>query len=147
MGALKGRPIHAFTLLEMIVALAIMAAGLVFLGNVVTGSIGQAGFARDERIGAMLADQKMGQILAAKDLEIELHSGTFEGYDGYDWSFEHSNKSLKITKPPDNKEEEQGQFAEVILQVRIPGRDKAIKVVAHKPVEPEQPAQGQGQGR
>ncbi|GEM_PF-6244615 len=135
-------------LLEVIIALAIMSLGLMILGNIVTGSIGQAGFARDERIGAMLADQKMGQILAAKDLDMELHSGTFEGYAGYDWSFEHSNKSLKITKPPDNKEEEQGQFAEVILQVRVPGREKPIKVVAHKPIEPEaQPAEGQGQGK
>ena len=144
MGALKGRPIRGFTLLEVIIALAIMALGLMILGNIVTGSIGQAGFARDIRIGAMLADQKMGQILAAKDLEIELHSGTFEGYPGYDWSFEHSNKSLKITKPPDNKEEEQGQFAEVVLKIRVPGREKPIQVVAHKPVEPEPPAQGQG---
>lgn len=137
---------RGFTLLEVIIALAIMALGLTILGNIVTGSIGQAGFARDERIGAMLADQKMGQILAAKDLDTESHSGTFEGYDGYDWSFEHSNKTLNVPKPPD-KDEEQGQFAEVILKVRVPGRDKEIQVVAHKPVEPEQPAQGQGQGR
>lgn len=138
---------RGFTLLEVIIALAIMALGLTILGNIVTGSIGQAGYARDVRIGAMLADQQMGQILAEKDLDTASHSGTFPGYDGYDWSFEHSNKSLKITKPPDNKEEEQGQFAEVILQVRIPGRDNPIKVVAHKPVEPEPPAQGQGQGQ
>ena len=128
-------------------ALAIMALGLTLLGNIVTGSIGQAGFARDERIGAMLADQKMGQILAAKDLDTESHSGTFDGYPGYDWSFEHKNSIAQVPRPPDNKMEDQGQFAEVNLLVRIPGRDKPIKVVAHKPVEPEPPAQGQGQGR
>lgn len=136
---------RAFTLLEVIIALAIMSLGLVILGNIVTGSIGQAGYARDERIGAMLADQKMGQILAAKDLDTESHSGTFEGYDGYDWSFEHTNRTLSITKPPDNKEEEQGKFAEITLQVGVPGRDRKIKVVAHKPIE-QQPAQGQPQG-
>lgn len=147
MGALKEQPIRAFTLLEVLIALALMALGLAILGNIVQGSIGQAEYAREERIGAMLADQKMGQIFGAKDLDLEARSGTFEGYPGYEWSFEHSNKLLKVTRPPDNKEEEQGQFTEIVLQVRIPGREKAIKIVAHKPFEPqEQPAQGQGRG-
>lgn len=140
---------RGFTLLEVVVTLAIMAFFLVKLGGIIQGSIGQAGYAREERIGAMLASQKIGQILGAKDLDVESHSGTFDGYPGYDWSFEHSNKSLKITKPPDNKEEEQGQFQEVVLRVRIPGREKPIQIVAHKPIEPQQqsPAQGQGQGK
>lgn len=138
------RTSRAFMLLEVVVALAIMAAGLAILGASITGSLGQADSARTERIGALLADQRMGQILAVKDLDAEPKSGPFEGYDGYDWSFKAENKSLKITKPSDNKDEEQGQFVEITLDVRLPGRDQPITVVAHKPVEP-QPQQQQQQ--
>ncbi len=131
-----------FTLIEVLFALALMAVALAVLGNILKGSIGQAGYAREQRTGAILADQKMGQLLSVKDIELEPHSGQFEGYDGFDWSFESANKSLKITKP-DNKEEEQGQFVEITLSVRIPGTDKPIKVVAHKPIDPA-PASGTG---
>lgn len=140
------RTSRAFTLLEVVVALAIMAMGLAILGNAVSGSLGQADYARTERIGALLADQKMGQILAVKDLDAEPKSGQFDGYDGYDWSFKTENKSLKITKPPDNKDEEQGQFVEITLEVRLPGRDQPITVVAHKPVEPQPQQQPPQQG-
>jgi len=65
---------HGFTLLEVMVALAILAAALVLVGNGVAQSVRQAQHARQTRTAALLMRQKMA------DVEFDLYKNGFSDF-------------------------------------------------------------------
>jgi general secretion pathway protein I len=107
------RPDSGFTLLEVLVALAILAAGLLGIIEMLSGSLRLSGGARDVNAASVYASQRLEEaLLAPKPLEGE-ESGLFG--EKYRWT-------MRTSFLP---EEEGKQFRPVRLQVTIRWDDGA----------------------
>lgn len=98
------KPDGGFTLLEVMVALAILAGALVLIGSGVAQNVRQANHARQLRIAALLMRQRMAQV--EYDLYqngfsdfAEEESGTFQeaGFPHFKWT----TKAEKVELPAD----------------------------------------------
>jgi general secretion pathway protein I len=96
-----------FTLLEVIVAMALFAAGIVAISRLFTGSLRLSGAARDVSSGAIYARQRMEEALLAPVPAEGVEQGDFGG--GYRWKLETS------IVPP----EEETPYDEIRLQVSV----------------------------
>ncbi len=72
----KKKPEQGFTLIEIVVAMAIMAAGFVLILRVFSGSVRSLDLSSQYMKGVALANHKMGE-LELLDFEVEEASGTF----------------------------------------------------------------------
>lgn len=119
---IRGRGDSGFTLLEVLVALAILAAGLLGLVELLSGSLRLAGGARDTSAASVYASQRLEEaLLEPKPLEGE-ESGLFG--EKYRWT----------TRTSFLPEEEGRPFKPVRVQVTIRwddgARERAVSVVA-----------------
>jgi len=78
-----GRGERGFTLLEVIVAMALFAAGIVAISQLFTGSLRLSGGARDASAAAIYARQRMEEALLAPDPVEGVEQGGFG--EGYRW--------------------------------------------------------------
>ena len=76
-----------FTLLEVIVALTILATAILTLVTLFSGGLNQAAQAERYLKGISLAQQKFNQ-LDLDDFESEVLEGVFEGQESYRWQLE-----------------------------------------------------------
>jgi type II secretion system protein I len=111
-----------FTLLEVLVALAILAAGLLGLIELLSGSLRLSGGARDVTAASMYASQRLEEaLLAPKPAEGE-ESGLFG--ETYRWT-------LRTAFLP---EEEGSPFRPILIQVTVRWddgrRERAVSVAA-----------------
>lgn len=73
-----------FTLLEVIVATAIMATAVIALSSLIGGSIANASRVKQYDRAAMLARQQMGELLVSDPLPLDtLLSGNFDATSGW----------------------------------------------------------------
>ena len=111
-----------FTLLEVIVAMALFAAGIVAVSRLFTGSLRLSAAARDASAGAIYARQRMEEALLAPDPAEGVERGAFGG--GYRWELTTS------FVPP----EEEKPYDEIRYRVTVTwddgGRERATDVVA-----------------
>lgn len=90
---------RGFTLLEVIVAIALFAAGIVAISRLFTGSLRLSGGARDASVAAIYARQRMEEALLAPDPVDGTEQGTFG--EGYRWKLETSFAPREEEKPYD----------------------------------------------
>lgn len=90
---------RGFTLLEVIVAMALFAAGIVAISRLFTGSLRLSGGARDASAAAIYARQRMEEALLAPDPAAGVEQGAFG--DGYRWKLETSLVPPEEEKPYD----------------------------------------------
>jgi general secretion pathway protein I len=98
MTALRRRE-RGFTLLEVIVAMALFAAGIVAISRMFTGSLRLSGGARDASTATIYARQRMEEALLAPDPVEGVEQGAFG--DGYRWKLETSLVPTEEEKPYD----------------------------------------------
>jgi general secretion pathway protein I len=90
---------RGFTLLEVIVAMALFAAGIVAISRLFTGSLRLSGGARDASAAAIYARQRMEEALLAPDPAEGVEQGAFG--EGYRWKLETSFVPPEEVKPHD----------------------------------------------
>lgn len=76
---------RGFTLLEVIIAVAIMGASMAILLGAVNRNLVQASQSKNQSIAQALAQQVMTQIELEGYPEVGQEQGTFEEYPGFDW--------------------------------------------------------------
>ncbi len=74
-----------FTLLEVIIAVAIMGGALAILLGAVNRNLVQASLSKNQSIAQSLAQQKMTEIELEGYPEVGQEQGTFEEFPGFDW--------------------------------------------------------------
>jgi type II secretion system protein I len=74
-----------FTLLEVIIAVAIMGASLAILLGAVNRNLVMASQSKNQSIAYALAQQKIGEIEMQGYPQVGQEQGTFEEYPGFDW--------------------------------------------------------------
>jgi type II secretion system protein I len=111
-----------FTLLEVIVALAILGAGLLGLLELLSGSLRLSGGARDVTAASVYASQRLEEALLAPRLEEGVETGLFG--ENYRWTTEISFLA----------EEELPVFRPVRIQVTVSWgdgtRERAVSLAA-----------------
>jgi general secretion pathway protein I len=90
---------RGFTLLEVIVAMALFAAGIVAISMLFTGSLRLSGGARDASAAAIYARQRMEEALLAPNPVGGTEQGAFG--EGYRWQLETSFAPVEEEKPYD----------------------------------------------
>jgi general secretion pathway protein I len=90
---------RGFTLLEVIVAMALLAAGIVAISRLFIGSLRLSGGARDASAAAIYARQRMEEALLAPDPAEGVEQGAFG--DRYRWILETSFVPPEEEKPYD----------------------------------------------
>jgi type II secretion system protein I len=114
--SLPGRALaqRGFTLLEVLIALAIIGATILSLQMICSRNIERADYANSKRMARMLARQKIEEIVLGLESD---SSGEFEEYPGFSW------KSEEISAPVENTEE---SVVQLTLTVRYPGMGGAL---------------------
>lgn len=111
-----------FALLEVIVAMALFAAGIVAVSRLFTGSLRLSGGARDASAAAIYARQRMEEALLAPDPVEGVERGAFG--EGYRWKLETS------ILPPG----EEAPYDEIRYRVTVTwddgGQERATEVTA-----------------
>ena len=74
-----------FTLLEVIIAVAIMGASLAILLGAVNRNLVVASQSKNQSIAYALAQQKIGEIEMQGYPQVGQEQGTFEEFPGFDW--------------------------------------------------------------
>jgi general secretion pathway protein I len=90
---------RGFTLLEVIVAMALFAAGIVAISRLFTGSLRLSGGARDASAAAIYARQRMEEALLAPHPAEGSEQGAFG--EGYRWKLTTSFAPQEEEKPYD----------------------------------------------
>ncbi|GAB4333994.1 MAG: hypothetical protein Kow0099_05930 [Candidatus Abyssubacteria bacterium] len=94
---------HGFTLLEVMVALAIIASALVTLLATHLMGLNLAQKHKEQTFASLLARQKMEEVLTMPYDSLLSDSGEYENYPGYQWELdvedgeEENLKKVKIT--------------------------------------------------
>lgn len=95
----RRRGMKGFTLLEVIVAMALFAAGIVAISMLFTGSLQLSAGARDASAGAIYARQRMEEALLAPAPAEGVEQGAFG--EGYRWKLTTSFVPPEEEKPYD----------------------------------------------
>jgi prepilin-type N-terminal cleavage/methylation domain-containing protein len=115
---------EGFTLLEVIVAMALFAAGIVMISRLFSGSLRLSAGARDASAGAIYARQRMEEALLAPVPADGVEQGAFG--EGYRWKLETS------IVPP----EEEKPYDEIRYRVTVTwddgGRERATELTAER---------------
>ena len=115
---------RGFTLLEVIVAMALFAAGIVAISRLFTGSLRLSGGARDASAAAIYARQRMEEALLAPDPAEGVEQGAFG--DGYRW------KLTTSFEPP----KEETPYDEIRYRVTVTwndgGDERAMEILAER---------------
>ena len=117
-----------FTLLEVIVALTILAGGILMLVQMFSGSLNQAAQADRYLNGVYLAQQKFSQ-LEMDNFQSDATEGTFENQESYRWQLE-----VLPYESPLNDEEARIKIQKVSLRIYWEDRDqeKEVQLVSLK---------------
>jgi prepilin-type N-terminal cleavage/methylation domain-containing protein len=115
---------EGFTLLEVIIAMALFAAGIVMISRLFSGSLRLSAGARDASAGAIYARQRMEEALLAPVPADGVEQGAFG--EGYRWKLETS------IVPP----EEEKPYDEIRYRVTVTwddgGRERATDLTAER---------------
>jgi general secretion pathway protein I len=121
----------AFTLLEVMVALAIIAFSFVALLSSQSQSIAIASIARFETTASLLARQKLADVEMQDFQQVSSESGTFEDFPGYEWQLE----SKPLLESETGIAESYGMLQHISLTIRH-GKDRLlVQTVLMAPIE------------
>ncbi|MBI2932516.1 MAG: prepilin-type N-terminal cleavage/methylation domain-containing protein [Planctomycetes bacterium] len=135
-----GAGARGFTLVEVVVALAILGLVAVVLLNQRVEVVRDAAKTRDQRLAWSLAAWKMGEIERETEIfmgEDSADSGTFEDYapeyQGFVWEYEATREEVP-TNDPENPDEKPKEIFIVKLKVRREGGEALIELQGMFPV-------------
>lgn len=99
-GALKGeKTIKGFTLIEVMIAMAILAIALVTIFQSQSQSISMTGNSRFLTTASLLAQGKMAEVEMIDMKNVRTDSGDFgDGFPGYSWRMEVKDTDLDVVK-------------------------------------------------
>ncbi len=109
--------IQGFTLLEVMVAMAIIAITLVAVFNSQSQSVSLACESRFYTTGPLLAQKKMAELDMVETADLMSDSGDFEGFSDYQWE-------LKVETPAFNSPENVSERLKQLDLVVSYGKDK-----------------------
>lgn len=150
-----------FTLLEVMVALVIIAAGMISIVAIRNNCISEVTLAREFDIARMLAEEKLLEYESAGDIRMVPLSGSFYDHEGFSWvaevteeQFVSSAKDLpdapltyyKVSLDvygPSSK----GSLVRLVTIVRGPGDDGASEEDDDKEAPWDRKEQGGGEGQ
>ncbi|CBE69558.1 putative General secretion pathway protein I, GspI (modular protein) [Candidatus Methylomirabilis oxygeniifera] len=114
------RTSHGFTLLEVIVALAILGVGFALAVELLVAGVRSAKASEEYTQAVLLARQKIAEVAAARNLASTGEAGEFGG--GFRWASE--------IQPLEQPEELPGRLFSVKVRVTWPGRrgEKAVNL-------------------
>ncbi len=148
---MKTRGTSGFTLVEVMIAMAIIALTAVVLMDQRITIVRDAGRARDMRTAWVLASQKMSELELDKTLWGGLGSqsnGDFgdvsSDYTAFQWEYQILRETIDIVDPlmpaaiKDNQKKR--ELYRLTLTVRTPGVDDPIVLEAEFTIEPPKPA-------
>ncbi|OHB69390.1 MAG: hypothetical protein A2W23_01440 [Planctomycetes bacterium RBG_16_43_13] len=139
--SIKFKTENAFTLIEVLLAVAILALVTVVLLSKKVEIMRDAGRARDYKVASLLASQKMAEIEMKKEIfggqETFTEYGDFEGYPGFGWSYDVAKQYITIGAPPaDGSQQKQYEIYLVNLYIKYPearNESEYMKVVSYFP--------------
>ena len=115
---------RGFTLLEVIVAMALFAAGIVAISRLFTGALRLSGGARDASAAAIYARQRMEEALLAPDPAEGVEQGDFG--EGYRWRL-----TTSFVPPAEEK-----PYDEILYRVTVTwddgGEERATELTAER---------------
>ena len=114
---------EGFSLLEVIVALSIMAVGFATIMQLFSGSIKSINLSEEYLKAVALANHKMDQ-LELNDFLTKKYSGEFENEPNYSWTLDLEPYENEVL----NDEEENIQLAKVTLNIQWNSRGKQRNV-------------------
>lgn len=119
-GYVAARSSQGFTLLEVIVALAILGVGFAVAMELLAAGVRSAKASEDYTQAVLLARQKMAEVALTGNLMSWADTGEFSG--GFRWTSE--------VRPLDQQEELPGRLYSVRVRVTWPGRrgEKAVNL-------------------
>ena len=111
---------YGFTLLEVMIAVAVLAIALVSLLGSQSQTLSVATVARFDTVAALLAQEKMAEIRLQDFEQVESESGIFEeGFNEFSWTTEVSPVLEDDISIPDTE----GMLKQVVLTVAL-GEDE-----------------------
>ncbi len=139
----------AFTLVEVMVALAIIAVALLTLIVIRNNSVKEAQQAREVTLVARLAQQKMGQ-LEVEPFEERADQGSFEEYPEIQWKKEVALEVLETSAAPSSSEKplEIYKITLTLLYPKDSGEEGILTIISYrlKPEDEQPQEQGQASG-
>lgn len=122
----RQRNAHGFTLLEVMIAVAVLAIALVSLLGSQSQTISVATDARFDTIAALLAQEKVAEIRLQDFEQVESDSGAFEeGFTEFSWSTE----VLQVSEDDIAIPGTDGMLKQVILTVALAEDEKQYLTV------------------
>lgn len=109
---------EGFTLIEVLVALALLAVGLTTLIELFSGSLSLAHSSRVYTTATFLANQKMGETLLSG--EDQPQSGIFDyPYEDFSYTVELDSQELPVTMPEDSLLDENPSPVPSLKKIRV----------------------------
>lgn len=127
---MKGK--QGFTLLEVMVALAILSIGLLVMIELIAWALRSASTSQEHTQAVFLARQKMEELLLDPSLKEGALEGEFNG--GYRWSVQVVEKGLREIRSP--QEGRWTRLMELRVKVAWPsrGRERSLQLTSLKAV-------------
>lgn len=128
---------YGLTLIEVLVALSIVALVVVILLSKRLELVRAAPRTRDLRLAWIVAANKMGEILLEKKNFVSDNaggSGDFEGYEGFTYDYEIAKEEVPTNDENDPKQKPK-ELLKVTLRVTIPDQaedEKPLELVAYR---------------
>jgi prepilin-type N-terminal cleavage/methylation domain-containing protein len=145
---LKTRDSSGFTLVEVLIAMAIIGLTAVVLLDQRIGIVQDAAKARDKRTSWVLASQKLAELELDPTIWTGLGSqnnGDFAEVDpelaAFQWEYQIVRELIDTAGPTDPKKDDpkKRELFRLTLSVRAPGSDEPIVLEAEFPVDPPKP--------
>ena len=126
-GPRKARGSRAYILIETIVALAVLSAGLAAVFSAFSSSLGAAEHSKDLTVATLLAEEKITQLRLAGPDSLGLSEGGFgEDYAGFTWrtAIKPSQRDSWYSVKVEVQWQERGRSRSISLVSLIPGQQQ-----------------------
>ncbi|MDQ7780653.1 MAG: prepilin-type N-terminal cleavage/methylation domain-containing protein [Planctomycetota bacterium] len=121
-------PRAGFTLLEVLLTIAVLGMALVTIIGIHNNSIAEATFAQNSRIAWALSTEKMGEFEATEEDPVEgSDGGDFEEYPGFSWTSEVVLQEMQ-TNESEEQELEPVEIFRVTVTVVYPTHAEDAKI-------------------
>jgi len=115
-----------FTLLEIMVSIAVLALVMVTLFRLQSGTIRLAGHGKFNSLAPFLARQQLATIELSLEDQTHLSGDFGDDFQGYEWSYTIENAAFE--EPAIISEKQFENFKRITLEITGPNRDRSYKI-------------------